>query len=307
MASMLKLSQFFLLSLFCILAPTFSAWCVEEPAAKESLKDLWVSKYEGSLNDLAALNIRDAVLDELLTGLTNPWAFEFINPDEVLITETSGKLWRFRLSDQRKMEVLGLPPLTSIYFQTGLLDVEIHPDFKNNQRIYFSFVELDPVTGQFFRLAVSTAILQEDRLMEVQSILKADPFSWSPSNFGGALEFDGDGFLYVSVGNRSEDWNAQRNDRLEGKILRLNDDGSVPEDNPFVGKDGFDHRIYALGVRNPQGLHFDPVSGRMFETEHGPMGGDEVNIIRAGQHYGWPEITYGRGLHHGPCRFRYTL
>jgi len=249
--------------------------------------------YSGKLVSLSKLNIRDARLDELLTSLTAPWAFEFINEREIIITEISGKLSRFNLESREQIYISGLPKIATKRTQTGLLDVELHPSFKQNNRIYFSYTASDEDTGNFFRTVVVTAILKGDSLHELREITPPGHFGWSPSNFGGALEFDAQGYLYISIGDRSEGVLSQQGDRLEGKILRLHDDGSVPADNPFVGNDEIDDRIYALGVRNPQGLHFDEASGILFETEHGPMGGDEVNIIVSGANYGWPTIGYG--------------
>jgi glucose/arabinose dehydrogenase len=194
----------------------------------------------------------------------------------------------------------GLPDFARTHDQTGLLDVALHPDFAANRRIYFSYVEADAKTGRYFTPVVASAVLQQDRLEDLRTVLRVEPFGWSPANFGGALAFDGKGYLYVTIGDRSEDAIAQNGRRLEGKVLRLRDDGSVPADNPFVGDDSVDDRIYALGVRNAQGLHFDAVSGRLFAAEHGPLGGDEVNEIEAGANYGWPIITYGRNYSTAP-------
>ncbi len=249
---------------------------------------------EGQVNSLWELNVPDARVELLLSGLTYPCEFQFLSPREVIITEISGKLSRFDLDTRILTPVSGVPHTSAGIEQTGLLDVELHPDYANNHRIYLSYTIADEATGKFHLTAVATAILEGDQLHDVRQILAAEPLSWSPSNFGGALEFDDQGYLYVGIGDRSEHNFAQDTMRLQGKILRLNDDGSVPADNPFVGVKGYDARIYALGVRNPQGLHFDPVSRRLFEAEHGPMGGDEVNIIRAGANYGWPVISYGK-------------
>ncbi len=243
---------------------------------------------------LPALNISDATLEVMVSGLTYPWAFEFLSQNELIITELSGNLLRYDLESKTLRQISGLPEIAVDTEQSGLLDVEIHPDFVNNKRIYFSYVAKDQDTGRFFLTAVASGILDDDQLLNSEQILAAGPFGWSPSNFGGALEFDADGFLYVAIGDRSEHMFAQHGDRLQGKILRLNDDGSTPGDNPFVDDPNVDDRIYALGVRNPQGLHFDSQSGMLYESEHGPKGGDEVNIITAGANYGWPEITYGQ-------------
>lgn len=250
--------------------------------------------YQGNLPSLAAVNIRDARLETVLAGLDRPRAFEFIAADEVLISEIGGRLLRYRFGADAPRSLAGLPPIATRFEQTGLLDVALHPDFAVNRRIYFTYSQADPEAPQYSLTALATAILKDDAIDDLKTLLAAGPYSWSPSNFGGAIAFDGRGFLFVSIGDRSEDGLAQRGDRLQGKILRLHDDGSTPDDNPFVDDPRIDDRIYALGVRNPQGLHFDPSSGRLFETEHGPLGGDELNLIEAGGNYGWPSISHGR-------------
>ncbi|MBT8061984.1 MAG: PQQ-dependent sugar dehydrogenase [Xanthomonadales bacterium] len=249
--------------------------------------------YEGDLATLAAVNVHDARLDILADGLNKPWAMEFLDGRELLISEFDGRLLRLDLADGSRREITGLPDIATGQDQVGLLDVELHPRFSENQRIYFSYVSSDEKTGRFFATAVGSAVLVEDRLSEFQQILIAEPFDWSPANFGGALEFGGDGFLYVTVGDRSVSERAQALDRLEGKVLRLNDDGSAAPGNPFVDTPGADPRVYALGLRNPQGLHWDAESACMFAAEHGPLGGDEINLVKAGANFGWPVVTYG--------------
>lgn len=250
--------------------------------------------YEGRLVSLAKLNIRDAKLEEVISGLQEPRAFEFLNDHELLITEIGGSLKHFDFQSRQLSTVSGLPKIATGHNQTGLFDIEIHPNFASNRRIYFSYSINDEQTGKYFTTAVSTAVLKDGQLYQLRQILVAKPFGWSPSNFGGVLEFDSDGYLYVSIGDRSEHEYSQLGKRLEGKLLRLNDDGSVPADNPFVDDEAIDDRIYAFGIRNAQGLHFDTQTGLLFEAEHGPLGGDEVNVMKAGANYGWPTITYGK-------------
>ena len=247
----------------------------------------------GGVPSIRALNIPNAELHKVLTGLEYPWAFEFIDATRILITEKGRRLSRYDLESGELTPIAGLPEMATGKPQTGLLDVELHPRFASNRRIYFSYTIADEAAGEYYLTAVETAVLGERRLKSSRTILRAEPFGWSPSNFGGALEFDNEGYLFVTVGDRSEAGLAQEPGRLQGKILRLHDDGTVPGDNPFVGVAGYDERIYALGVRNPQGLHYDPQSDLLFEAEHGPRGGDEVNIVRAGANYGWPKVTYG--------------
>jgi glucose/arabinose dehydrogenase len=247
--------------------------------------------YCGDLPSLAALNIREAKLEKIAGGFKYPWAMEFISDDEILVTEFAGKLSRVDASSGNSVEVSGLPEIASGRGQTGLLDVALHPQFQQNGWIYLSYVIED---NNKYALAVAKAELQGTRLKHLQQIFVALPFGKSASNFGGALLFDHQGYLYISTGDRSVRSNAQHPSLLTGKIIRLNDDGSIPDDNPFVGKSGgVDPAIYALGVRNPQGLVQDSATGSIYETEHGPMGGDEINLIEAGKNYGWPIITYG--------------
>jgi glucose/arabinose dehydrogenase/cytochrome c5 len=249
--------------------------------------------YSGDLPSLASVNIRDAVLEELVRGLKYPWAFEFISDRDLLVTEFAGAMKIFDIATGSLVEVEGLPKIPSGVGQVGLMDVALHPDFHDNGIIYFSHAVDDEEHSGKRATAVSRAVLGNGRLEEVEQLFVATPFGKSPSNFGGALAFDDEGYLYIGTGDRSSRDHAQDRVFLTGKIIRLTDDGEAPPDNPFVGDESTDDRIYALGVRNPQGLFFDEISGMLFETEHGPMGGDEVNVIEAGRNYGWPVITYG--------------
>ncbi len=238
-------------------------------------------------------NIDDAVVETVVEGLQLPWAFEFISGDEVLINELGGRMLRVHVDSGERTVLAGLPEIRSNMHQIGLLDLALHPAFDDSRRIYFSYSAAD-AAGSNYALALDSAILAAGRLDQRRNLLIAEPYSWSPSNFGGAITFDDKGYLYLSVGDRSEQMVSQMGGLPQGKILRLRDDGSIPEDNPFIGTPDFDKRIYALGVRNPQGLDFDPKRGLLLEAEHGPMGGDEINIIQAGANYGWPVISYGR-------------
>ena len=247
--------------------------------------------YCGATPSLAALNIREAELQKIAEGFTYPWAFEFISDNELLLTEFSGKLKRVYVDTGESADISGLPEITTGKGQTGLLDVALHPQFKANQQIYFSYVIEN---NNSYALAVAKANLHDNELKNVERVFVALPFGKSASNFGGALMFDSDGYLFIATGDRSVRSTAQHPSMLTGKIIRLNDDGSVPDDNPFIGQGGgIDPAVYALGVRNPQGLTQDRQTGNIYETEHGPMGGDEVNLIEPGKNYGWPIITYG--------------
>jgi len=291
-------------ALFCAVC---SAAVAAEPPAREPAQEATQAAalgvpppYRGEFPSLAALNVRDAVVDEVVSGLERPRAFEFLDADTILVTELHGQLVRIELGTGTRAPISGLPEFATAHEQTGLLDVALHPGFVDNHRIYLSYVEADAATGRYYTTVVATAVLAGARLDGLKTILRVEPFGWSPANFGGALAFDDAGFLYVTIGDRSEDAIAQRGDRLEGKLLRLRDDGAVPADNPFIDDPAVDDRIFALGLRNAQGLHYDATSGHLYAAEHGPLGGDEVNRIEAGANYGWPVITYGRNYSTAP-------
>jgi len=254
-----------------------------------------IPEYTGNLPSLSALNLRTATLEHIEIELDEPWAFEFLADDSLLVTERKGRLLRVDLQNPTRVrEITGLPQIATVRDQTGLLDVALHPQFATNRKIVFSYTAADSETGAYYYTSVARATLVDWRLEDLQTILEAGPPGWSPSNFGGALEFLGDNSLLVAIGDRSEEVLAQRGDRLQGKILRIDMHGQAPSDNPFVGDPQVDDRIWALGLRNVQGLVRDGETGSVYATSHGPMGGDEVNLIERGRNYGWPTITYGR-------------
>ena len=248
--------------------------------------------YCGDLPTLAALNIREADLELVVGKLKKPWALEFLDDDTVLITEFGGQLKKVDLSTKKVESISGLVDISTGGGQRGLLDVAVHPDFKNNQLIYYSYAKKAP-DKDAYTTALARGRLVGSELQDVEEIFLALPYAGNSSNFGGAILFDDKGFLFFSTGDRALASRAQDPKALNGKIIRLNDDGTVPADNPFVGDDTFHPAIYAYGVRNPQGLVQDKETGIIYETEHGPMGGDEVNIVEAGKNYGWPTISHG--------------
>lgn len=249
--------------------------------------------YSGKLPSLAAVNIRDAVLETLSDELEYPWAMEFLPGEKLLVSEFRGAMKIIGLADGKIVDVSGLPEVPAGLGQAGLMDIALHPDFEETGLVYFSHAVREEGNDEGFAAAVSRASLRGNRLEDVTRIIVATPYGKSTSNFGGALAFDRNGLLYFATGDRSERKHAQDRLSLRGKILRLTDAGAVPLDNPFVGQADTADEIYALGVRNPQGLVFDDVSGDLYETEHGPMGGDEVNRVFPGKNYGWPRITHG--------------
>jgi glucose/arabinose dehydrogenase len=215
----------------------------------------------------------------------------FMPNGSLLYTEKEGKLIRFQYG--KKHEISGLPE-TYVRGQGGLMGIALHPDFEQNKRIYFSMAtaNADKSGGN---TGLYAATLTGNSLQDVELLYKAVPDTKKGVHFGSRIVFDADGYLYFSVGDRGQrDVNPQDITRDNGKIYRLNDDGSIPTDNPFVGVANAKEAIFSYGHRNPQGLVIHPETGAVWEHEHGPKGGDEINIIEPGKNYGWPKITYGK-------------
>ena len=231
-------------------------------------------------------------VDLVADGLSNPWAMAFLPDGDMLVTERAGRLRRIHDGALDPNAIDGVPDV-KITVLGGLLGVLLHPDFATNQTLYLSYAK-GHEDGRRSSTAIARAVLRGNSLEEVEDIFIANSWSASPTNFGGRMVFGNDGKLYMTIGERQEEVRAQDGLDHGGKVIRLNDDGSVPEDNPFVGRDDILPEIFAIGIRSPQGLTLHPDSGELWENEHGPLGGDEVNIIRAGRNYGWPIVTYGR-------------
>ena len=172
-----------------------------------------------------------------------------------------------------------------------MFEIQLHPEYELNGWLYISYAAPGNGGGN---TAIIRARLDGDELVDQKVIFQAAPFLSGGNHFGGRMEFDRVGFLYLSVGDRGRMSNAQTLQNHAGKIFRLHDDGSIPADNPFINMDNAMHEIYTYGNRNPQGMAIHPVTGEIWTHEHGPMGGDEINIISAGTNYGWPEATYGK-------------
>ena len=226
----------------------------------------------------------------IVSDLDIPWGFTFLPDESMLITEKSGKLIHFK--DGKKTSISGLPEIY-VRGQGGLLDIVLHPNYKTNGWIYFSYASPkgDDSGGN---TAISRAKIKNNSLTELQLLYKATPNTTKGQHFGSRLVFDENGYLFFSIGERgNRDENPQDITRDGGKIYRLNDDGSIPEDNPFVNKANAKTAIYSYGHRNPQGMTLHPNTKDIWTHEHGPKGGDEINIIKKGKNYGWPIISYG--------------
>lgn len=223
------------------------------------------------------------------------WGFDFLPDGRVLITERDGRLLRFDPKTKAVQAIAGVPEVHK-KSQAGLLDVRVHPKFKDNRRVYFTYTA--PLKGGS-AIAFMTATLDDLQLVGVKRLFLAEPASDNNINLGSRIEFDGQGHIFVSVGEWDERDKVQMKNTDFGKILRFNEDGTMPSDNPFANDKDFRPEIYSLGHRNPQGLFFDPQTKILWEAEFGPRGGDEINMVEAGKNYGWPIVTLGRE-YYGP-------
>jgi glucose/arabinose dehydrogenase len=227
---------------------------------------------------------------EVAGGLANPWSLAFLPNGDMLVTERLGRLRIIRDGVLDPMPIEGVPQVR-ITVLGGLLDVLLHPDFATNRLLYLSYAK---GPGDLATTAVSRGRFDGTKLDAVEEIFVAENWSTSPTNFGGRMVFGRDGKLYLTVGERQEQERAQNTMLHGGKVLRLNEDGSAPADNPFAGKAGYLPEIFSLGHRSIQGLAVHPETGAIWENEHGPLGGDEINVILPGRNYGWPLVTFGR-------------
>jgi glucose/arabinose dehydrogenase len=229
--------------------------------------------------------------ETVVDGIDIPWGMAFISESDFLATEISGTL--YRVINGKKIVVEGLPELY-VRGQGGLLDVALHPDYINNNIIYMTISSNTEGDSEGGNTALYSAILDGNSLKDVKLLYKATPNTKKGQHWGSRIVFDQEGHLYFGVGDRgNRDVNPQDISRDGGKIYRLNIDGSIPKDNPFVGKENAKEAVFSYGHRNPQGMVTHPKTGEIWEHEHGPKGGDEINIIKPGVNYGWPTITYG--------------
>ncbi len=248
------------------------------PAAAER-----IGTYESAKHRFHLVKVAD--------GLEHPWALAFLPDGQMLVTERPGRLRIVAGGVLEPAPVAGVPRVWA-EGQGGLLDVALHPDFANNGLIYLSYSSPDEEDDEA-ATAVARGRLAGGRLEDVEEIYVALPRDDNGRHFGSRLVF-ADGHLFVTAGDRGDSDRAQEQDDPAGSIIRLHDDGRVPADNPFAGRAGVRPELYSVGHRNPQGMTLERATGRIYAIEHGPKGGDELNLIEPGVNYGWPVITYGK-------------
>lgn len=225
----------------------------------------------------------------VVSDINIPWGIDWLPSGEMLVTERGGKL--YKVVNGQKTEITGIPAVVA-EGQGGLLDIKVHPNYKTNGWIYLSYSK-DMEDG-LTTTAVSRGKLSGNKFVEAADVFKAEPASKTRHHYGSRVVFDKNGKMYVSVGDRgNHDQNPQSLRNHCGKIHRMNDDGSTPSDNPYVGNMVAMQTIYSYGHRNPQGMALNPFTGAIWEHEHGPQGGDEINIPQPKKNYGWPVISYG--------------
>ena len=244
--------------------------------------------YESTEHDFRVVTV--------VEDIQHPWSIAFLPDGDMLFTQRTGELRIVRDGELLPDPVEGVPE-TRVINQGGLQEIALHPDFENNRIVYVSYSKPNGSRGT---TALIRARFEDDRLNDVEEIFEADAWNGRGGHFGAKIAFDEDGYLFMSVGDRQSPptGNLERHPAQDlsthfGTIVRLMDDGSVPRDNPFVGDANVRPEIWSYGHRNPQGLAFHPDTGDLWSTEHGPQGGDELNLIRPGVNYGWPVIGYG--------------
>lgn len=266
------------------------------PAVFPSLLFIWLLVFLGillhspaSASETITAGTEKIQLKPIGQGLNEPWSMAFLPDGRMLVTEKSGKL---RMIENGKLlpQPIANAPAVASRGQGGLLDVALHPRYAENGWLYLSYAGKGKggVGTEVMR-----AKLKGNQLVENEVIFRQAPKISTDRHFGSRIVFDREGYLYITMGDRGEQDRAQQLGQHIGKVVRLNDDGSVPQDNPFAGNTNALPEIYSYGHRNVQGAVMHPSSSKIWTHEHGPQGGDEINILKAGANYGWPVITYG--------------
>jgi glucose/arabinose dehydrogenase len=229
-------------------------------------------------------------VEQVVSGLGIPWGMAFLSPNQLLLTERAGIVRLLDIENSSTVNLAGTPEIVA-EGQGGMLDVAIGPNYAAEGWIYFTYTKRSKSEAA---TTLARARLTQHRLLDWQDLLVTDSVTDARRHFGSRIAFDDKGHVFFGVGDRGERDMAQDLSNHIGTIMRLNLDGSVPADNPFVGIDNARDEIWSYGHRNPQGLLFDRVSKRLWSIEHGPRGGDEINLILKGRNYGWPVISHGK-------------
>ncbi|RPH25451.1 PQQ-dependent sugar dehydrogenase [Buttiauxella warmboldiae] len=232
-------------------------------------------------------------VEVLQSKLDHPWSLAFLPHNQgMLITLRAGQLRRWQTDEGLGDPIVGVPKVWA-HGQGGLLDVVLAPDFAQSRRVWLSFAEGNSDDKAGTAVGYGTLSSNMQRLENFKVVFRQAPKLSTGNHFGGRMVFDGKGYLFIALGENNQRSTAQNLDKLQGKVIRLTQDGEVPPDNPFVGKQGARSEIWSYGHRNPQGMAFNPANGELWLNEHGPRGGDEINGSQPGKNYGWPLATWG--------------
>ena len=243
----------------------------------------------GEPGNIFETELHSIFVEDVIEGLSTPWGMAFLPDGKILITERGGAI-RIVEDGELRSEPLSGAPEVHAQGQGGMLDINLHPNYEENGWIYVSFSKPGP-GGSI--TSIERMRLDGYELVDREEIYTGTPFTNARHHYGSRIEFDGEGYLYFSIGDRGDMNTAQDITNSHGNLFRLYDDGSIPQDNPFVGQDGLDE-IFAYGLRNIQGMTVHPETGLIWTNLHGPRGGDEINVHdKPGANYGWPEITHG--------------
>ncbi len=242
-----------------------------------------------TLHDLVETEALSFYVDTLATGLRNPWGMEFLPDGRILIAERPGNLRVWADGELQDENIRNLPEIWA-HGQGGLMDVVMHPDYANNQMIYLVHGARGSNGGS---TAITRGHLTGNDLSDVETIFFSQPHTEAAHHFGSRIVFNDEGYLFSTIGDRGAMNTAQDLMSHNGTVIRIYDDGSVPQDNPFVGDDDAQPEIWSYGHRNIQGMQLHPVTRELWTHEHGPKGGDEINLIHRGANYGWPLVTHG--------------
>lgn len=256
------------------------------------LSPVFLSCAQQKQNDITIdSSIKSYDTEVIVPNLQVPWGMVWLPDMSMLITERNGDLIHFKDGEKSTIKT----NISDLYVrgQGGLLDIILHPDYQNNGWIYITYASSEG-DGNGGNTKLIRAKLINNELTQIETLYKATPNTTRGQHFGSRITFDEEGYLYLSIGDRgNHDQNPQELSRDGGKIYRFNDDGSIPKDNPFTSVSNAKKAVYSYGHRNPQGMALNPKTGKIWTHEHGPQGGDEINIIEKGLNYGWPLITYG--------------
>jgi glucose/arabinose dehydrogenase len=283
--------KLFKLLLSVLILSNFSSCKNEEKSSEDTAQTTITNEQTIPQETLDLVDNTSYTTELVVDGIDIPWGIDFLPDESMLVTEKSGTL--YHIVNGKKTAIKNVPAVYN-RGQGGLLDIKVHPDFKNNNFIFITYAS-EEGEGKGGNTALIRAELKNNALENIKTLYKATPNTTRGQHFGSRIVIDDQGFIFFTIGERgNRDENPQDITRDGGKLYRLHIDGSVPKDNPFVGKENAKEAIWSYGHRNPQGMEINPETNTIWLHEHGPKGGDEINIPKKGLNYGWPSITYGK-------------